>query len=106
MLSRYDYMRESKVVDIDGEKFPDPLTIDYTGPTKNLSRLPGVITLDTQNIKKLWLAFYKATEELAGDDILYSVNGIEHIGLLEPEDTIRLYDTSLVSQFTFKDLTD
>ena len=48
--------------------------------------------------------YYKETGKLEMDDILYSINGIEHVGLLEPGDMLYLYDPEDVEQYTFKDL--
>lgn len=105
MVSRYDYMRTSNVEDIDGEQYPDPLTIDYQSVVEHTTGVPRSFTLSLPDLKKLWVKHYKETNRTEMDDVLYSVNGIEHVGVLEPEDTITLYDVYDVRQFAFKDLT-
>lgn len=104
MKSRYDYMRASTVEDIDGQQYPDPLTINYQVAIDKYGTLPGIHELSLTDLKKLWVTYYKATDELEMDDVLYSINGIEHVGLLEPGDQIYLYDPNLVEKFSFKDL--
>lgn len=106
MKSRYDYMRASKVEDIDGTQYPDPLTINYQAAIDDYGAVPNSYQLSYTDLKKLWVAYYKQTGKVDEDDILYSINGIEHVGLLEPEDEIYLYDPEKVQQFSFKDLSD
>lgn len=106
MKSRYDYMRASVIEDIDGQQYPDPLTINYQAAIDKYNAVPTSYKLNYTDLKKLWVAYYKQTNKVEEDDILYSINGIEHVGLLEPEDTIYLYDTEEVEQFKFKDLSD
>jgi len=105
MKSRYDYMRASVVEDIDGEKYPDPLTINYQAIIDATHYLPEVMELNRTDLKKFWVKYYKATEKQDEDDILLTLNGVEHIGVLEPEDKLYLFDTSYVPQYNFKDLT-
>lgn len=104
MQSRYDYMRASVVEDIDGQQFPDPLTINYQASIDKHAGLPKVHEVSYLDLKKLWLMYYKETGKLEMDDILYSINGVEHIGLLEPGDMLYMYDPEDVEQYTFKDL--
>lgn len=104
MQSRYDYMRASVVEDIDGQQFPDPLTINYQASIDKYAGLPKVHEVSYLDLKKLWLMYYKETGKLEMDDILYSINGVEHVGLLEPGDMLYMYDPEDVEQYTFKDL--
>lgn len=97
-------MRASTVEDIDGQQFPDPLTIDYQAAIDSYGVLPSSHELSLTDLKKLWVTYYRLTDELDMDDVLYSINGIEHVGLLEPGDQIYLYDPNLVKKFSFKDL--
>lgn len=99
-------MRPSLVSrDIDGEQWPDPLTINYQSAIDNYDAFPEVWEINTTDLKKLWLAYYRKTEDVEMDDVLYSINGIEHVGQLEPGDQILMYDPELVESFGFKDLT-
>ena len=109
MRSRYDYMRFSVVEDIDGDQYPDPLTIDYYSAILKEGTIPDSYKLSRSDLKKLWVKYHKEvglgeTDLTEMDDVLYSMNGIEHVGILEPEDNIFLYNTDNVSQFKFKDL--
>lgn len=52
MKSRYDYMRESPVKDIDGENFPDPLTVDYQAVVDQTLSLPATMTLSRVDLKR------------------------------------------------------
>ena len=54
MKSRYDYMRESPVKDIDGENFPDPLTVDYQAVVDQTLSLPATMTLSRVYLKRFW----------------------------------------------------
>lgn len=104
MKSRYDYMWAGNSVDTDGEVFPDPLSIDYSPVFDDLKTVPEAYTLTQPDLKKLWWALYKATEQTEGDDILLNLNGIDHVGLLEPEDQIILFPTDNVRPFDFCNL--
>lgn len=104
MHSRYDLMRESVVEDIDGEHFPDPLTINYQRALDSLRKLPESYTLNRYDLKKLWKKYYLETGKLEDDDILYSLNGVEHVGLFEPGDFLYKFNTDLVEQYEFKNL--
>lgn len=107
MKSRYDYMRESWCAkDIDGESYPDPLSIDYKSVVDNTSNIPNTYTLTEPDVLKLWKSYYKATGKVEMDDVLYTLNGIEHVGVLEPLDQIYLFPTENVRQYKFKDLTN
>lgn len=105
MKSRYDYMRASVVEDIDGNQFPDPLTVDYQSVIRKSHYLPGTMTLSRVDLKKFWVKYYKETNLQELDDVLLSVNGVEHFGVLEPGDSLYLFNTEDVEQFKFKDLT-
>lgn len=104
MKSRYDYMRESPVKDIDGENFPDPLTVDYQAVVDQTLSLPATMSLSRVDLKRFWVKYYKTTNKTDLDDVLLSINNVEHFGVLEPEDTLYLFDTENVPQFSFKDL--
>lgn len=104
MKSRYDYMRTSIVEDIDGNQFPDPLTVDYQSVVRATRTLPSTMTLSRVDLKKFWVKYYKTTGKQELDDVLLSINGVEHFGVLEPGDSLYLFNTDSVAQFGFKDL--
>lgn len=99
-------MRTSAVEDIDGDHFPDPLTVNYKAVLEKMTKLPNTYEFNRYELKKLWKKYYEQTEKTEDDDILYNLNGIEHVGQLEPEDFVYIFDTSLVKQYTFKNLED
>lgn len=105
MKSRYDYMRASVNTDIDGEQFPDPLTISYEDVLEGEKKIPNSYSLNAVNLRKLWWKYYETTGLTDMDDCQYNLNMIEHVGELEPEDQILLFDTSKLKQYEFKDLT-
>lgn len=97
-------MRSSVVEDIDGDQFPDPLTINYQSAIEEYELLPSIHKITLMDIRKLWLMYYKETDKVEMDDVLYSINGVEHVGELEPDDLLYMYDPELVKPFSFKDL--
>ena len=99
-------MRQSVVEDIDGDQYPDPLTINYQRAIDKTTGYPDGFKLTRVDLKKLWVKLYKETGQTELDDVLLSVNGIEHQGVLEPEDVIYNYNIDAVRQFEFVDLTE
>ena len=97
-------MKPSVIADIDNELFPDPLTIDYSRVIATADRLPTSYTLNVYDLKKLWVKYYKQTNSTEQDDIIYTVNGIPHVGLLEPEDNIYLFNANAVDFYKFNSL--
>ena len=57
MRSRYDYMKESNTVDIDNEKFPDPLSTTFNDI--QLTKVPPQIRVTDPDITKFWLFMNK-----------------------------------------------
>lgn len=104
LTSRYDYMWEGNTTDVDGEAWPDPLSIDYNSVLDNTKSIPSGYTLTYPDTRKLWVAYYKATGKTELDDVQYTLNGIEHVGLLEPGDEILLFDTKLLKAQSFHNL--
>lgn len=86
MRSRYDYMDESKVADIDKEVYPDPLSITYNDI--QFSQMPTSKLVTEGDINKFWLYMYKNYNMCELDDVLLNINGIPYIGTLEPGDLI------------------
>ena len=108
MESRYSYMWEANTKDDDGDGdfWPDPLSIDYDPPLDATKTLPEGYTLKNSDMKKLWLAYYRATSATERDDIMYQINDIPNVGMLEPGDVIYLFNTREVAQYTFANLKD
>ncbi len=80
MKSRYDYMIESGEADLNGELWPDPMSIKFT--EQNFTSVPSITRVSTADIEKFWLAFYKVYGKTELDDILLTVNGLPYLGLL------------------------
>lgn len=97
MISRYDYMESSKVFDIDGESFPDPLSVAYNNV--ELTKLPSKKSVSSVDIAKFWLFMYNNYNIQEKDDILLGLNGIPYIGMLEPGDDIFLVDSTDLDNF-------
>ncbi len=85
-MTRYDYMKESQVTDIDGEVYLDPLSIDYS--KLELTEVPTPNKISSADIQKFWLYMYNNYGSDSMDDILLSINGIGYIGELEPGSVI------------------
>lgn len=102
MKSRYDYMKESSVFDIDGEPFPDPLSVAYNNIS--LTKLPSKKMVSSVDISKFWLFMYRNYGLQEEDDILLGLNGIPYVGMLEPGDEIFLVDA--VDLENFQSLSD
>lgn len=82
MTSRYDYMTESNVEDIDGEKYPDIFSVNYSD--FKLTKIPKPHRISSADISKFWAHMYEYYRRVDCDDILLNCNGIPYIGMLEP----------------------
>lgn len=82
MKSRYDYMEDSKVTDVDGVPYPDVLTTNYSDFA--ITSIPTSHRVTAGDIQKFWLYMYNKYGESQYDDILLNMNQIGYIGELEP----------------------
>ena len=98
MRSRYDYMKESNTVDIDNEKFPDPLSTTFNDI--QLTKVPPQIRVTDSDITKFWLFMNKYYGMQEMDDILLNINGIHYLGSLRPGDALYLIDSNDIENFT------
>ena len=54
MANRYDFMKQALIAkDVDGEPWPDPLTINYSNV--RLSQIPTSYKIAAGDIAKFWL---------------------------------------------------
>lgn len=91
MKSRYNKMKAGSVKDIDGELFPDPLSINYS--KVQLTVIPTeTMIVTTADLDCPWLAFYKKYNETGFDDLLWNMLGIPFFTTLEPGDELPLLD--------------
>lgn len=107
MKSRYDYMWEGNSRDeVDNEFYPDPLSIDYDSALEGNPKLPEAVEVNYSDIKRLWVFFYKNFGKTETDDIIYQLNDIPHVGMLEPGDAIYKFDISKLRSYKFFNLKD
>jgi len=86
MLSRYDYLDDGAVLDIDGQVYPDPLTINYNEGV--LSKLPTEYRITERDLAKWWIVMWEQYQMNEMDDILLNINGIRYVMDLKPNDVI------------------
>lgn len=107
MHSRYDYMWESNSRDEkDNEFYPDPLSVNYDAALEATNKMPDGFELTKADLKKFWVAYYKATGKTEEDDILLQLNDVPHIGMLEPGDVLYKFNPKLIKSYTFFNLRD
>lgn len=107
MSTRYDYMCESCIRDIDNEAFPDPLTVNYADI--NFTKIPGKGTITQGDLVKPYNYYYRTyctTNDdglIEGDDIFFNINAVPYIGTLHPGDImVNIYPEDLESFNTNK----
>lgn len=102
MKSRYDYMEESKVVDIDNENYYDPLSVSYNDV--QFTKVPIQAQVSDTDITKFWLFMNKnyGIEEM--DDVLLNINAIPYVGSLRPGDALYLVDGKDLDNFNTQKL--
>lgn len=86
MITRYSYMRESLVEDIDGEAYPDPVSLNYKAFQAN--DFIEAYTLGEFDLERFWLTASKKYGKAELDDIVLTLNGIPHKHFLKIGDTI------------------
>lgn len=85
-------MKPSKVLDIDGQAFPDPLSIKYGD--FSLSKVPTASEVNMAAIQKFWKFMFDRYGITYYDDLLLSQNGVDYLGNLEPGDVLYMYPVS------------
>lgn len=90
MVSRYDFMEESKtqVDPEDGVPYPDPLSVNYR--STQLTTIPKYVLIEQRYIDKFWLFMSDFYNEVEYDDILLTLNNVPYVGDLEPGDPMFL----------------
>jgi hypothetical protein len=82
MKSRYDFMKDSNVKDVDGIPFPDVLSTNYSDFA--ITAIPSTHRVTVGDIQKFWLYMYNKYGVACYDDVLLNMNQIGYIGELEP----------------------
>lgn len=85
MVSRYDTMNESVVVDVDGICYPDPL-VDYT--KGKLSSIPSLYTITDNDLRNFWICMWENYQMNHSDDYWLNINGVPYLMDLKPGDQI------------------
>lgn len=90
MKSRYNYMTESdygfdSVID---DSYPDPLSLNYLKFNVQSGIPPMVKAIDLSNIQRFWKLPIEVYGKAELDDIVLTLNGIEHKNFLEVGDKI------------------
>ena len=90
MKSRYDYMTESDYgfdTTID-DSYPDPLSLNYLKFNIQSGIPPVLETMNLSNIQRFWKLSQKAYGKVELDDIVLTLNGIEHRNFLKVGDKV------------------
>lgn len=90
MKSRYDFMEDSKVCDIDGVNYPDPLSLNYSDYA--ITEIPTLFQTTAADISKFWTRMYHDYKITELDDVLLDMNGIGYVGMLEPGSILYRFD--------------
>jgi hypothetical protein len=85
MRSRYDYFKNSSVLDIDGQMWPDPL-FNYNDGV--LSKLPTEYKITSRDLTRFWTCMWEQYGMNEMDDCLLNINGVKFIMDLKPGDII------------------
>lgn len=97
MNTRYDYMNEGVVADIDGEVYPDVLSVNFSD--FKLTSIPKLHQVTSADICKFWVYTNKVYDAPELDDLLLTMNGIGYIGMLEPGSTLLEFSKSDIENF-------
>lgn len=97
MNSRYSLMKDSNISDIDGDTWPNPLSLNYVGA--ELTVIPNEHTVSRGDIARFWEYYYKRYNTTELDDILLTLNGIPYIGCLEEGDKLAEIDSADINNF-------
>jgi len=86
MKSRYDYYSDTHVLDIDGQTYPDPLSINYN--IGRLTKIPTNYKITARDLQRFWTCMYEQYGRTELDDIWLNINGISYLMDLKPNDVI------------------
>ena len=91
--NRYDFMRESAVVDEKtGTYFPDPLTLDYG--SFNMTQRPDRESLTDDKINYFWRTYMNEYGTRDYEDVVLTLNNTPHKNFLLEFDSIYYPDLS------------
>lgn len=87
MKSRYDFMTESSVADTEDKSYyPDSLSLNYNLFTLSTPATP--LELSDLDIAKFWWTIQKHYGTAEYDDMVLTLNGIEHTNFLTAGDVM------------------
>jgi len=90
-------MKDSYIKDIDGETFPDPLSLNFND--LKLTTAPYKKRLEARHAVRPWLVMYEMFNITEQDDILLTMNGASWKSLLDPGDEIYIPTQEDISSF-------
>jgi hypothetical protein len=86
MKSRYDFLQEGQVLDIDQQTYPDPLTINYNNGS--LTKLPTEYRITSRDLSKWWIFMWEQYQMNEMDDVFLNINGVKYVMDMKPNDVI------------------
>ena len=98
MISRYDMMKESEVIDnVDLQKYPDPLSLNYNDFT--ITSAPYLKRIEERYLNRFWMFVYKFFQRTELDDIILNLNNIPYRGMLEANDELYIPELNDLDNF-------
>lgn len=95
-------MREGVVDDVDGETYPDPLTLNYSSfiPSQFIESL----TLLENDLARPWVLFSRKYGQAIYDDVILSLNEVPHRNFLTVDQELFFPDIGdLVNAFRLEE---
>ena len=102
MKSRYDYYESSQQSGIDGEQWPDPLSVSFNDV--QMTKAPTLVQITDADITKFWLFMKHHYDLQEMDDILLNLNAIPYLGMERPGDNLYLVDINDMEKFNTQKL--
>ena len=100
MKTRYDLYEQSKYKDIDGESFPDPLSINYN--EFNMTNPAIFKKISYNGHRRFWLEYYMYYNFSDYFDILLTLNNLDYIENFNQGDGMFFPDSADIFNFTKK----
>lgn len=83
---RYNFFKNSEVLDIDGTPFPDPLSYKNKDATEIEVSKSSFKSLNELDIRALWILLKnRGYTDLGTEDVLLNLNQVPYVGMLEVE---------------------
>ena len=83
---RYNFFKDSEVLDTDGIAFPDPLSYKNKDASDFSMSESSFKPLNELDIKALWILLKnRGYKNLESEDVLLNLNQVPYVGMLEVE---------------------